>query len=251
MPLALYHRSETATSHERRRVLVFGASGHAMVILDMLHQSGGYDVIGLLDDYKPVGTECLGRRVIGTSRDLSLLQEQYTDPGMIVAVGDNWQRARIVDEILRVSPRMNFVTLIHPSAQIGLEVRLGPGTVIMAGAVVNPGSRVGPFCIVNTRASLDHESTMDEFASLGPAATTGGNVHVGAYSNIGIGATVLPMVSVGRHTVLGAGSVAVKSIPDEVVAYGVPARIIRARQPGDNYLIESAPGRAKAAGNHG
>jgi acetyltransferase-like isoleucine patch superfamily enzyme len=108
----------------------------------------------------------------------------------------------------------------------------------MAGAVLNPGVRVGEFCIVNTRASLDHDSTMGAFSSLAPGAITGGNVAVGSYSNVGMGATVLPGVSIGQHTLIGAGALVYRSVPDNSVAYGVPARLIRSRQPGDRYLRE-------------
>ena len=232
MPLSL-------RSADKRRVLVFGASGHAKVVLDILRLLGGFVIAGLLDDFKPIGFECLGERVVGTLRDLASLAAEYGDPQIIVAVGDNWKRSLIVQQIQQISPSSTFLSAIHPSAQIGSDVSIGAGTVIMAGAVVNAGARIGPFCILNTRASLDHDSTMGEFASLAPAATIGGGVAIGSFTNIGIGATVLQEMSIGRHTVIGAGAVVTKAIPDEVVAYGTPARVIRSRKPGDRYLSES------------
>jgi acetyltransferase-like isoleucine patch superfamily enzyme len=106
----------------------------------------------------------------------------------------------------------------------------------MAGAVINPGCKVGDFCIVNTRASLDHDSVMGDFSSLAPAAVTGGNVQIGAFSVIAIGAIVAHAVRVGEHAVIGAGATVLRHVPDRVVAYGTPARIIRQREPGDPYL---------------
>ena len=236
---------------ELRRVLVFGASGHAKVVLDILRLVGGFVIAGLLDDFKPVGFECLGEFVIGALRNLAFLTAECGDLEVIVAVGDNWKRSLIVEEIQRLSPSSTFLSAIHPSAQIASGVTIGAGTVIMAGAVVNAGARIGPFCILNTRSSLDHDSTMGEFASLAPAATIGGGSAIGAFTNIGIGATVLHEVSIGKHTIIGAGAVVLKSIPDEVVAYGTPARIIRSRQPGDRYLSDSSAGLSREAAGIG
>jgi len=219
---------------------VFGASGHAKVVLDILRSREEYLVIGLLDNYKPVGAECGGHAVLGGLEDLPALLDKHSGLGMVVAIGDNWARMRVVSEIRSRCPEIKFVAAIHRSAEVALDVTVGAGTVIMAGAVVNPGARIGEFCIVNTRASLDHDSVMDHYSSLGPAAATGGNVRLGTCSNIGIGATVIQDISIGKHTVIGAGAVVFRSMPDQVVAYGTPARVIRPRNIGERYLSESS-----------
>ncbi|MEO8099663.1 MAG: acetyltransferase [Acidobacteriota bacterium] len=222
-----------------KKVVVFGASGHAKVVIDILVKQGVYGVVGLLDKFKPAGFLCEGKPVIGPIADLPRLLQQNEGLGVIVAVGDNWIRSRIVEEILGLCPDIEFCQAIHPSAQIASSAVIGRGTVIMPGAVVNAGSSVGEFCILNTRSSLDHDSTMDAFSSLSPAATTGGNVHIGPYSNIGMGATLIQGVSVGQHTVIGAGAVVFRCMPDNIVAYGMPAKVVRSRQPGDRYLAET------------
>ncbi len=230
----------------RKSVVVFGASGHAKVVLDILHRSGSFEIIGLLDNYKPIGTLCTGHLVVGGLGDLPELRKRHDSLGAVVAIGDNWIRARIVREIQDRCQEIDFVRAVHPSAEIAADVEVGAGTVVMAGAIVNPGAKIGEFCILNTRASLDHDSVMDCYSSLGPAATTGGGVKLGAYSNIGIGASVVQEVSIGQHSIIGAGAVVLRAIPDQVVAYGIPARIIRQRAIGERYLSE----KSLAAGAH-
>ena len=221
------------------KIVVFGASGHARVVLDIIRRQGIYEVAGLLDNYKPVGTACGGQQVVGGIEDLPDLASRHDGLCCLVAIGDNWTRARIVNRIREYCPELKFANAIHPSAQVAQDSSIGQGSVIMAGAVVNSGANVGPFCIVNTSSSLDHDSTMEEFSSLGPAAVTGGSIYLGAYSNIGIGATVVQYLVIGRHSIVGAGAVVMKSVPDEVVVYGTPARIIRSRKVGERYLSES------------
>ncbi len=224
---------------DKKPLAVFGASGHAKVVLDIVERQGRYETVSLLDRYKPAGTECGGIQVNGTLEDLRKARSQYPELEVVVAIGDNWARARISAELEAVCPGIRFAIVIHPSAEIGRDVVVGEGTVIMAGAVVNPAARIGAGCILNTRASLDHDSTMAKFTSLGPAATIGGGVQIGEFSSVGIGATVIQELAIGAHTVIGAGAVVVRSIPDFVVAYGTPARIVRKRQPGDRYLGEA------------
>jgi acetyltransferase-like isoleucine patch superfamily enzyme len=106
----------------------------------------------------------------------------------------------------------------------------------MAGAAINPCCSVGRFCIMNTNSSLDHDSTLEDFASLAPGATTGGNCRIGQFSAVGIGAVMIHGIHVGEHTVIGAGSLVMKPIESFVVAYGSPARAVRNRKQGDEYL---------------
>ncbi len=58
-------------------------------------------------------------------------------------------------------------------------------------------------------------------------ATLGGRVVVGRETWIGIGACVREGIRIGARVMVGAGAVVLRDIPDETVAYGVPARAIR------------------------
>lgn len=52
-------------------------------------------------------------------------------------------------------------------------------------------------------------------------------IHIGDDVWVGSNVVILPGVTIGSNVVIGAGSVVTKDIPDNVVAYGVPCRIIR------------------------
>lgn len=218
------------------RVALFGASGHAKVIADVLERSGLFEIVGLIVSNQPAGTACFSYRVLGSEIDLPALIEHYGIQAGSIGVGDNWARSQFLARIERVSPDLRFVTAVHPSAQIGRDVTIGDGTVIMAGAVVNSGSHIGPFSIVNTKASLDHDGRMGSFASLAPGVTVGGNVDIGDFSAISLGASIIQRVRIGSHSVIGAGALVLHDVPDRVVAFGVPAVVVRNRAPGDKYL---------------
>lgn len=210
-------------------IFVFGIGHHPNAVIDVAIQTGNFKIRGIVredPETRTFNAECL---------NWAQLRESDVRAG-VVAYNDNFMRARKVAEILREFPDFEFVTLVHPSAQIGEDVEIGPGSVIMPGAIINVGSQVSAHVIVNTRASIDHESRVGDYASLAPAATLCGLVEVGESTAIGPGATVIHRVKIGAHTVIGAGTVVVRDIPSHVVAYGNPCRAVRSRAEGARYL---------------
>lgn len=216
-------------------ILIVGASGHARLAIDAIEKQGRYRIAGLLDRYRAPGYECMGYRVIGAETDLPRLLNDGID-AVLIGIGDNSIRGQVAELLERLAPGVEFVTVVHPTAAIARGVTIGAGSLVLAGGVINAQSRLGRHTILGSRASLDHDSVMGDFASLGPNATTGGDVRIGDFSAVAMSATVLHGVSVGAHTVVGAGSLALKDVPSQVVAYGVPARVVRERMPGDKYL---------------
>lgn len=214
---------------DRENILVFGASGHAKVIIDILEQQGLYRIVGLIDRFKRSGTALMGYQVLASEECIGLLIAKHGVNAGIVAIGDNWDRQQVVQRIASIVPDFSFVNAIHPSARIARDVKLGKGIAVMAGASINPGSQIGDFCFVNTNASVDHDNILEPFSCIQPNAATGGNVRIGAYSAVSIGANVIQGISIGEHTIVGAGSTVLHNIPDRVVAYGTPCRVIRAR----------------------
>ncbi|MEK7790902.1 MAG: acetyltransferase [Deltaproteobacteria bacterium] len=212
------------------QILVFGTGGHAKVVIDIVEKQ--YHVSGLIDISPPKISSLWNYPYLGTENDIGSLGIFQG----IIAVGDNGVRQKIAEKIISLVPKFRFITAIHPSAQIGRGVEILPGAVIMAGACINADTRIGAHGIINTRASIDHDCVIEDFVSIAPGVTIGGNVRVGHGSAIGLGASIIHNVSIGAHALIGAGAVVIKDLPEHVVAYGVPCRIIRRRETGDPYL---------------
>lgn len=218
------------------KIVIVGASGHGRVVLDVLEQQGEHEIVGFIDSGRPVGETELGYPILGNEESLPAMASDGKVTGFIVAIGDNGVRARVVSNVEALVPSLTLVSGIHPAATVGRDATIGSGSVLMAGACVNPCSTVGRGCILNTRSSLDHDSTLGDFASLAPGVTTGGDCSIGAGAAIGIGATLIHGVTVGEHAVVGAGSIVVRDLGAYVVAYGSPAAVVRKRKVGDRYL---------------
>lgn len=199
-------------------VYVFGAGGHARVVVSTLLEAGRA-VAGLFDDdARTRGQQVLGVEVLGPIREAVGL------PGGVgvLAIGDNRTRRKVA-ETLR---GWTWLPVVHPRASVHDSVELGPGTVVFAGAVIQPEARLGSHCIVNTGATVDHECEIGSYAHLAPGVHLGGGVKVGEGVLLGIGAVAIPGVRIGAWSVVGAGSVVLEDLSAGVKAVGAPARAI-------------------------
>lgn len=193
-------------------MFLYGAGGHAKVIMDIL-KAEGKQVEALIDDNEGVD-ELMGVKVLhNVNCGISPL---------IVSIGNNRIRRLIAEKVDAV-----FGRAIHPSAIISDSVKIGVGTVVMQGAIIQACTQIGRHCIVNTGATIDHECVIDDFVHISPGTTLCGNVHVGEGTWIGAGTVVIPGVKIGKWTVIGAGSVVDKDIPDGVLALGNRCEIVK------------------------
>lgn len=202
-------------------LILFGAGGHAKVVLDALN-SAGRDVLGLIDDDPAAtGRMILAAPVLGT-RDV--LAREHRGAGIVPAIGVNGARAALLDWLAQGG--FAVAGAIHPRATIGAGVELGDGCFLAAGAVVNPDTRIGAGAIVNTCASVDHDCRIGRAVHIAPGARLCGGVTIGDETLIGTGTVVIPGIRIGARAVIGAGSVVIRDVPDGARVAGNPARAI-------------------------
>ncbi len=193
---------------------LFGASGHAKVVMDIITAQG--DEVGCLYDDTPNCDEINGKRVFKAIN-------KVIDGPLIVSIGSCRIHKLIADRF----SHLEFATAIHPKSIISDTATIGEGTVVMPGAIINADVKIGKHCIINTKASVDHECRIGDYVHIAPGATLSGDVEVGECTWIGVGACVKQGIKIGKNCMIGAGSVVVKDIPDNVVGYGNPCRVIK------------------------
>jgi len=210
------------TNRPRPGILLFGAGGHAKVVIDIIEQQGTHEIAGLLDDdIKHRGTRFFGYPLLGSRADLpALISAQLRHA--IVTIGDNASRAGVA--ALLEAGGWQFASAVHPGASIGRGVTMGPGCVVMAGCVLNADASLGAQVIVNTGATVDHDCRLEEAVHIAPGCHLCGGVSVGRGSLLGAGATVTPGVRIGRNAIVGAGSTVIRDVADDEKVSGSPAR---------------------------
>ena len=188
-----------------------GAGGHAKVIIETL-EVNNINIEGLFDKNNPAKTFL----------DYPIFHSDDLEGPLIISIGSNITRKKRAQ-----STSIEFGQAIHPSAIISKRAKVGEGSVIMHGAIIQSCAVIGKHCIINTGASIDHECIIGDFVHISPNATLCGNVNIGEGSWIGAGATVIPGITIGKWSIIGAGAVVTKNIPDNVIAYGSPCKVVR------------------------
>lgn len=218
------------------RVLVIGGSDQGRQVIDAILARGVHTAVGVLDRARPRGELVAGVPVVGRDDEVEVCAAEVGADHFVVAVGDNTTRGMLLERVAAVVPHLQPAVIVHPSVVIGHDATVGPGSILLAGSVVGNGTHLGRGVLLGIRSSVDHDGVVGDHASLGPGATTGGTVRIGATTAVGLGANVIHGVTIGSDTVVGAGALVLRDLPDRVVAYGVPARVARRREPGEPYL---------------
>lgn len=211
-----------------RRIAILGTGGHARVLIAMVRALKVWEPIGLLDRQSNPGEELIsGVPVIGSWQSYDVLWG-YDISHVAIALGNNTERKKLYTDFCNAG---FFVpTLIHPTAYVDPTAEIGAGVVICMGALVGANAVVGSNTIINSGSIIDHECRVGSNVHITPGCRIAGRVDIGDDAYIGIGTTILDKVRVGSKTTVGAGAVVVSDIPAGVLAYGVPARVVKEYQ---------------------
>lgn len=193
---------------------LFGASGHAKVVMDIITAQG--DEVGYLYDDNPHCDAINGKCVYKST-------DKYVEGPLIVSIGS----CKLHKLIAERYSCLKFATAIHPGSIISDYVTIGEGTVVMPGAIINSEAKIGKHCIVNTKSSVDHECIIGDYVHIAPGVTLCGNVEVGECTWIGVGACVKQGIKIGKNCIIGAGSVVLNDIPENTIAFGNPCKVIK------------------------
>jgi len=195
---------------------LYGASGHAKVIIEIL-ESLNISVDGLFDD-NPLIKALLGYPVF------SAVSSQETLMGdTIISIGNNEIRKNISEKYL-----FRYANaIVHPRSCVSRRSKLNEGTVVMGHAIINIDTIIGKHVIINTSASVDHDCAVENFAHIAPNATLCGGVTVGEGSLIGAGAVIAPNIKIGKWVTIGAGACVFRDVKDYSVVVGNPGRVRR------------------------
>ncbi|MCM4157099.1 acetyltransferase [Gramella sp. AN32] len=195
-------------------MIVYGASGHGKVIIDILKVLD-LKIDQILDDNPEI--KCLQNYTVAQNLDESLKHSE-----VVIAIGNNMIRKNIAAKNLKFC-----AALIHPRAMVSDSANLGKGTVVMANSVINACTKVGNHCIINTGSIIEHDVHIADFAHISPGAIITGNVEIGAGTHIGAGASIIPGIKIGKWAIIGAGAVIIDEVPDYAVVVGNPGKIIK------------------------
>lgn len=211
---------------EIRNFILWGSSGHALVLAEAIARTGG-QVVALFDNNPDAQSALPGVPLYigeaGLDRWLSTMPSPPAIYGL-VAIGGGSGRDRVAIQEAMHRRGIRLPTLIHPDATVHSATALGEGTQVLAQSLVAAGSTLGRGCIINHRVGIDHECRLGDGVHVAPGATLCGCITLEDNVFVGAGATILPRIRVGADAVIGAGAVVTREIPAGSIVAGNPAR---------------------------
>ncbi len=189
---------------KKSELIIIGAGGHSRSCIDTIEQEGKYKIGGLVGLSQEVGSSQFGYKVLGTDSELGELAKQFQYA--FVGLGQIHSpelRIRVYEE--SITAGFVLPSIIAPSAYVSPHAKVGAGTIVMQGAILNAGVVVGNNCIINTRALLEHDSRVSDHCHVSTGAILNGDTSVGTGSFIGSSTVVKEGVSVGVGSVVGMG----------------------------------------------
>lgn len=215
-----------------KKYIIFGTSAYLSDIFDLIHSQNG--IIKKIFQNVP---ETIRERELTIKQRISLLEYKVDlydsletfepEKNCEYVLGfPSVQKYKLINE-LKEKYGIKFSSLIHPQSFLGSNVNIGEGVTIAPHVVVAPNTHLDDFCVINRAAAIGHDVRVGKYSNIGPSVVVAGSCKIGKSCFIGMNASILPTVYVGSWTFIGAGSVVTKDIPEGVIAYGLPAKIVR------------------------
>jgi sugar O-acyltransferase (sialic acid O-acetyltransferase NeuD family) len=186
------------------KIILIGAGGHSHSCIDVIEQQNKFDIAGLIGRPEELGILHFNYKVIATDEDLPLLAKTY-DYALITIGQINSPRIRIHLYERSRELGFQFPVIVSPNAHVSRTARIGPGTIVFHGVIINSGSTVGLNCIINTRSLIEHDASIEDHCHISTGAILNGNVTVGKGSFVGSGSTIKEGVRIGSECLVGMG----------------------------------------------
>jgi len=170
-----------------KNIIIIGGGGHAKVVISIIKKLKTYNIIGYTDIYN--NGDILGVSYIGNDNKVLNYSKQTLLALGIGQINNLDFRRKIVTYF--IDEGYPFATLISPDSIINEDVKIGVGTVVMDGAVINCCTIIGGYSIINTKSSIDHDCNIGDFVHIAPGSTICGDVNIGDDTFIGAGSTII------------------------------------------------------------
>lgn len=208
-------------------MIIVGAKGFAKEVLEVLHQNNQLHGLAFYDDVNQDIPDVLFGQ-FPVLRNESQVKAHFFKFGnaFTIGIGGPQLRKKIYDKFIKIGGELS--STISKNSDIGsYNISIKEGCNILSGAIISNSSIIGRSCIIYYNVIITHDVEVGDYVEISPGVKLLGKCVVGNFSSIGSNAVVLPNVKIGNNVIVGAGAVVSKDLPDNCVAVGVPAKIIK------------------------
>ncbi|WP_140937950.1 acetyltransferase [Sphingobacterium lumbrici] len=209
-----------------RRIAIVGSGHLGQQIAYHIHQDTRDKVVAFFDDFQVKGTLVHGIPVVGGNNAVTAEYSKDAFDAILIGVGYKHMsfRKQIFETLRDTIP---FYTFVHSSVYVDESVKIGKGSVIYPGCLLDQHVEIGDNVLMNISGTVAHDSIIGNHCFLSPSMAIAGFVNVDEQCVVGINATVIDNISIVAQTQIGGGTVVIKDIEQSGLYVGNPARFIR------------------------
>ena len=188
------------------KIILLGGGGHCKSCIDVIEQEDKFEVAGILDAKEKIGESVLSYKIIGTDDDLPDLVKKYDN--FLITVGQLGLptiRMKLYERVKKLGA--NFPIIISPHAYVSKHSKIGNGTIVMHGAIINVGVKIGNNCIINSQTLVEHDAIIGNHCHISTAGIINGGVQVGDGTFFGSGAVTKQYISIPENSFIKANSI--------------------------------------------
>lgn len=214
-------------------IYVLGSGGFAKEVHFLINDINAsskkkpiYNFKGYIDKLSATDEVKFGEKKFPVFReDIFFCSDQFNKVDLAIGIGT----PHILEKLYcKFSEKYSFPNLIHPSFVGHREaIMMGIGNIITAGCVFSLDIKIGSFNLFNLNTTVGHDTVVGSYNVVNPGVNISGGVTIGNKNLIGTNAAVLQYLSIGDNSILGAGAVLSKNLESNLVAVGVPAKVIK------------------------
>lgn len=205
-----------------KHLIIIGAGGMGRTMYDMARESFGYGVEYNIKGYIDDDIQALDKfenypPIVGTIADYQPMEEDI----FICSIG-GVSRRKCMESIINRGGF--FLTMIHKTARIGQNVRIGKGCMVGAFTTIAADAQIGDYNFIQSNMIIGHDVVIGNWNRIDSHTMLIGGIRIGDENMIHTAAVINHEVVVGNHTHIGACSFVTRNVEDHWTIFGNPAR---------------------------
>jgi len=205
---------------------IYGSGGLGREVVELAKQinavSSRWENIIFIDDYVTEPSKN-GIKILTFSEIINSYSKEEIE--ISIAVGEPEIRKTLYEKV--TNEGYNLATLIPPQIYIPESAEILPGSTINIYSSISCNVKIGANVYIQPHTLIGHDCTIEDHSVISPSVAVAGNCFIGKCSYVGMGVQVKEKTKIGASSIIGMGSVVLNDIPENVIALGNPARVIR------------------------
>lgn len=205
-------------------MVLIGGGKHCKIVIETLEENKNYRISDISDIKEKIGTKILDYKITISDEELKKIYPKV-EYAFISHGKDLNLRKKLFENAEEIGFKLPAISSKY--SIFAKNSKIEDGVLLVKGCLINNNATIGKNCIINTGAIIEHDCKIGSHSHISPGAVLSGSVKIGENTHIGANSTIIDGISIGSKSVIGAGSVVIKDIPNNSIAVGSPAKIIK------------------------